>query len=388
MDWIRVNSVRIHLHRNTKKRIKHVIGLALVILLLGLILVKSDFKKKSGNTVITYESTHWKNKTRNTILLWTDFRGNPWPLEWRQDFANSQYTCDTTDDKSAIRNVDAVLFSQHDIGMTTSYPEYRHPAQVWVLYNMEALTNFRKDMTSLHNVFNWTMTHREDSTVVTPYGRMVHLSFSETRDYIPGNYAKSKNKMAAWIVSHCADAGRRYRIIDELSKYIQIDIYGKCGNIPCPRVKNPVCESSDYKFRIAFENCNCKDYVTEKYWRSLRDGVIPVVNWYKTQKPASVPENSYINLYDFKSVAALGKYLNKVSRDESLYNSYFRWRKYYRPDTRHIGPVNLCNALHNPRPDQTIGDVSGWYKDDICEQKYIWNNLADYVDRFLFDLGW
>ena len=32
-----------------------------------------------------------------------------------------------------------------------------------------------------------------------------------------------------------------------------------------------------YKFFLAFENSNCKEYITEKFWRSLHYGLVPVV---------------------------------------------------------------------------------------------------------------
>jgi len=33
---------------------------------------------------------------------------------------------------------------------------------------------------------------------------------------------------------------------------------------------------SEYKFMIAFENAACPDYITEKFWRPLVMGVIPI----------------------------------------------------------------------------------------------------------------
>lgn len=55
----------------------------------------------------------------------------------------------------------------------------------------------------------------------------------------------------------------------ELSKYIQVDIYGACGSLRCPRSQSQTCFDmldEDYKFYLAFENSNCKDYITEKFF--------------------------------------------------------------------------------------------------------------------------
>jgi hypothetical protein len=32
-----------------------------------------------------------------------------------------------------------------------------------------------------------------------------------------------------------------------------------------------------YKFALAFENAVCRDYITEKFWRPLKVGTVPIV---------------------------------------------------------------------------------------------------------------
>ena len=54
----------------------------------------------------------------------------------------------------------------------------------------------------------------------------------------------------------------------ELAKYMNLDIYGKCGDIHmCEKGSNFSCRGDivqQYKFYIAFENSNCREYITEK----------------------------------------------------------------------------------------------------------------------------
>jgi len=76
------------------------------------------------------------------------------------------------------------------------------------------------------------------------------------------------------LVSNCRENNNRRKYAQELQKFISVDIYGGCGTKKCPRSKKAECFEmlgKDYKFYLAFENSNCKDYITEKLFiNSLR----------------------------------------------------------------------------------------------------------------------
>ena len=82
------------------------------------------------------------------------------------------------------------------------------------------------------------------------------------------------------IISNCrfrSVPSEREKYIEELKKYISIDVYGKCGK-PCPaKVDCKIFISNEYKFYLAFEKSICKDYITEKFFKILSFNIVPVV---------------------------------------------------------------------------------------------------------------
>lgn len=121
----------------------------------------------------------------------------------------------------------------------------------------------------------------------------------------------------------------------------------------------------DYKFYLAFENSNCKNYVTEKFFDiALANDVLPIAmgapaDDYKQFAPA----HSFIHVDDYESPKKLAEYLHTLNNNDSLYNSYFQWK-----ETGTIGhPIRrymceLCAMMH----DEQIISNHTWY-DDINE---------------------
>jgi hypothetical protein len=55
--------------------------------------------------------------------------------------------------------------------------------------------------------------------------------------------------------------------VKQLKKYIDVDVYGNCGTLSCPRSEEEDCRvmaAKKYKFYLSLENSLCKDYITEK----------------------------------------------------------------------------------------------------------------------------
>lgn len=83
-----------------------------------------------------------------------------------------------------------------------------------------------------------------DSDVFLPYGlrkeAMADRIYNETLEKEAGSFNQrlstlisGKNKTVAWVVSNCGAPSGRNKYVDELKKYIDVDIFGGCGT-PCP----------------------------------------------------------------------------------------------------------------------------------------------------------
>ncbi|KAK8784724.1 hypothetical protein V5799_008908, partial [Amblyomma americanum] len=203
---------------------------------------------------------------------------------------------------------------------------------------------------------DWTATYRKDSDIVTPYEKFVlfdPLVKAIRRDH---DYTRNKSKMVAWFVSNCHTENNRLHYAHKLQQHIQVDIYGNCGSLTCSRYETEMCYQMverDYYFYLAFENANCKDYITEKFFNALRHNVVPVVMGASREEyRAAAPHHSYIHVEDFRSPKELAEYLLLLSRNRTLYNEYFQWKGTGEFVNTYFW-CRLCALLHAPpRPHQ------------------------------------
>ncbi|CAH1802647.1 unnamed protein product, partial [Owenia fusiformis] len=107
-----------------------------------------------------------------------------------------------------------------------------------------------------------------------------------------------------------------------------------------------------YKFYLAFENSDCRDYVTEKVWRnSFMMNIIPIVRGFYNNFKTILPPGSYIHTNDFPNPESLAKYLKYLDKNNTAYNEYFSWKKTYIQDTTRNKLCDLCRTLHETRGD-------------------------------------
>lgn len=85
-------------------------------------------------------------------------------------------------------------------------------------------------------------------------------------------WIKRKTKIAVWFVSNCRSKSGREKYVEELKKYIDVDIYGQCGNKHCAKDEDcfRTIVEPNYYFYLSFENSLCEDYVTEKFYNAAK----------------------------------------------------------------------------------------------------------------------
>nr|KAG5696447.1 hypothetical protein BaRGS_020984 [Batillaria attramentaria] len=296
------------------------------------------------------------------ILRWTGFFADrSWEETDDRYFSTCpEWRCTMTNDQSLLDQSDAVLFHEgalFNFWRGHPMPEHRSPDQVWILYNVEPPTRSPLNFQRFNDVFNWTAWYRRDSDVPVPYGGY---------DSYP--------------------TGDRYG--SNRSVY-----YARENQRRCPET---VCSDtiSNYKFFLALENANCRDYVTEKFWGALARRQVPVVLGGASSEDYRkiAPPNSFLHVNDFPSVTALVQHLQWLARNEAEYNKLLDWTRHYdvfsELPARRKWWCRLCKALHDrKRPAQVYSDLQGWVQDDTCPQWTLGNQIGRYIDGFKISTG-
>ncbi len=192
--------------------------------------------------------------------------------------------CDITNDFNRFSEADAIVYHMRDGIDMNRAKEKRHPRQRFVFTLWESPPH-TPNLQSYRQFFNWTMTYRAQSHVITSYysgNAYVHTSSdyyramlhenstrklnlkTRTYDHRPSDEILDKKKLgtAAALISNCGGTSKRLEFIKELKRYIDVKIYGRCGEA-CP--SNRHCRefiSQNYYFILSFENSLCSEYTS------------------------------------------------------------------------------------------------------------------------------
>ncbi|KAI9586280.1 hypothetical protein GQX74_002127 [Glossina fuscipes] len=306
-----------------------------------------------------------------TILLATSFNSLQVEDSGREVFLRWKCpvdTCMVTFLENYTEVADMILCEDY-VPSTFSRPF--NSRQVIMIYLLEsASTSSFEEAVSV----NWTATYRRDSDIVTPYGKWQYYDDRVKQIQQDRNYASNKTKTVAWVVSNCFANNNRREYAEALGEHIEVDIYGSCGPYECPQETADACFEMlerDYKFYLAFENRNCKDYVTEKFFaNALNHNILPIVMGASPEDYAVIaPFNSYIHVDQFASPEELANYLHILDKNDSLYNTYFDWQGTGEFINTYFW-CRVCALLHDEdslRNPRWYTDFTDWWNGaDVC----------------------
>ena len=304
-------------------------------------------------------------------------------------YKNCFFTCD----KIFAKQANALLFHETDLknelqvknNLKNIMPfNDRTSSQIWILWNDEAngvQSNFDRFN------FNWTISYKSSSEVsFGAYGVSKYKDKPVQAEHLDkelkAEFRKRSNKIV-WFNSNCASK-LRIEYARNLSRYYPLHVRGKCNqeleavsndyklltidNISCSR--DSLCELNFLKlnkYYLAFESKNCTDYITEKFWRSLSLGILPIVfQPSKVYYERLAPADSFIHLEDFEyDMEKLSKHLKEIDSNFSLFKKYFEWKAkfdiIYDMKLEKIRMCELCAKLNREKNEIYYKSVSKFF---------------------------
>nr|XP_051687421.1 alpha-(1,3)-fucosyltransferase 7 [Oryctolagus cuniculus] len=294
-----------------------------------------------------------------TILIWHwPFTEQPPELPHNTCTPYGLAHCRLSTDRSLLASADAVVFHHRELETRRSrLPLAQRPrGQPWVWASMESPSHTH-GLHRLRGVFNWVLSYRRDSDIFVPYGRL------EPR-LGPAPPLPAKSRLAAWVVSNFQERQPRAKLYRQLAPHLQVDVFGRASRRPlCADCLLPTV--ARYRFYLAFENSQHRDYITEKFWRNaLAAGAVPVVlGPPRATYEAFAPADAFVHVDDFGSALELAAFLTGMN--ESRYQRFFAWRSRLRVRLFSDWPERFCAVCarlpHLPR-GQVYEDLEGWFR--------------------------
>ena len=173
--------------------------------------------------------------------------------------------------------------------------------------------------------FHWDDT--DERNFHLPY-YAVHPYFEQLRTkQFKGEVKKfrqhDKSRFCAFVVSNPKNK-ERIEFCKKLMAYKKVDCAGKVlNNMPRlePFWKKEVAFFKRYKFTIAFESSSMTNYTTEKNYRPLLVGSIPIYQGNPRIAEHFNPE-AFINCHDYDNFDQVIKRVIEVDNDDALYQKY------------------------------------------------------------------
>lgn len=127
-------------------------------------------------------------------------------------------------------------------------------------------------------------------------------------------------KFCSFVVSNAQGAPERERFFKLLSEYKQVDSGGRYMNNVGGPVPDKTAFIKDYKFNIAFENCMCDGYTTEKIMEPMLVNSLPIY-WGNKLIGRDFNPASFVNVADYPSLEAAVEHIVWLDQHDDEYLS-------------------------------------------------------------------
>ncbi|CAH1793929.1 unnamed protein product [Owenia fusiformis] len=297
-------------------------------------------KESVPNTKKSQKKDRFGDDVKHPILLWWTYSPGKRPGEY---VSCGNVKCYITDDKEYFdHDLTRILMFYGTDMLMNELPLPRHPKHEWGLLHNESPKNNRYWFShpEIMHMFNYTSTFKRESDYPITTQDVEDIEYLQTKKYyIP---LQEKNKLLAkeglapivYVHSDCNVPSDRDAFVKALQKYIPVDAYGKCQNnkkMP-PHIdgllqlqhKDFFKLMAKYKFTLAMENAVCDDYVTEKFWRTIHLGSVPIYFGSPKIKDFLPNDPSAIIIQDYKNISQLADFIHHLNKNDEEYAKYMQ----------------------------------------------------------------
>ncbi|CAI9728030.1 alpha-1,3-fucosyltransferase 10-like [Octopus vulgaris] len=320
-----------------------------IIMILGFtMLITGEEKVFINEPMVFKEVDHHKlgsadalqeNIAHPIIVWWTKFTGEQFNV-----LKCKNVTCVFTEDRHYKYHPNTKVFMFYGTDFTPNdLPLPRKPHHEWALLHEESpKNNYLFSHKPIMTLFNHTCTFRRESDYPISTQHLPTLEWLQDTTYLLPTSEKTRyqSELAPilYVHSDCDTPSDRDTYVKYLQKYMKIDSYGSClHNKDLPKhLVDPINGMSHkdfykliakYKFAFSMENGICDDYMTEKLWRPLMVGTVPVILGSSKVRDFLPHEKSAIIIDDFDTAESLAKYLLYLNRNDEEYEKYLQWKK-------------------------------------------------------------
>lgn len=305
-----------------------------------------------------------------TILRWSAFG--------TKDLAFNcpRSQCRVTSNRSTLQNASAVHWSGSGDLMLRDMPSTRPAGQLWALEMYESPCIYDLvQSTSLLGYFNIGIGISPKANVercpYVPQKFLTQLTAPAMPTAEKDAFRRQGTGLVAYIQGNCL--ATRDNLVEALeAEGIQVDALGDCRHnrdLPPGLDRRSTLDSPEflgferrYKFAIALENCNCHDYVTEKLFRRLHEGVVPI---YQPGMKDWLPnEKAIIDTSAFTSVQKLAEELKRLDANSTAYEEHLAWKHENLQDTELARRLKRCTNTY--RGMKSKDDEVDWCP--ICDE--------------------